>query len=672
MSGGHPSVVQAAARRFMTAGVVVIAAARLLVRWSPGYDLDATAVGPAGGAMIDLACVALLGGAVVLNVLARRRVSWGLLSAGLIAAIVALTHGANDPPSLRLGGSWAASIALGLAAMHLGRDAESHRRLAAGFIALLVPLGLGAIHQVAVVQPASVAYYEQQKAAGQLPPDLAADPRKFEQRLYQREATGRLPFANVFGSVAMALMVLAIGPLAERLRLGARTIEGDDPGRGAVGLAAGLGAIGAMALLLSGSKGAMLAGAIALMFQAGLRGITGRRAGWAALAVAGIGVAAVAVRGGVWGEWASPQGERSLLFRWHYWQGAARMWAEHPWLGVGPGRFQEFYFITKNPFSPEDVTDPHNALIAWVATLGLAGGAAWAALLGMMLWRAGRDAAAPPHPAAGADPQARRWASGIACVVVAVQVAVEWPMFTPDLAAVWLLGAVGFAWVMHRAMHEAWVTPSALAAAATGIVLHAQIEMNLTQPMAAPLLLAILGLAAAGRSGTALPVESSAVDRLVAPPLAALMAGLWLMFHTRPVLETGVDPTPAAIARAVQLAGQERFVEAQGELIRARQRGMDLGALWRSEADLAFAAHQRTGERAWLLRAVQAAEQSLRHLPYDLPACLFAADLAQQAGLIDKARQLHRHVLLLDQQAHLDPLKQLTPADRARVQAAAR
>src|SRR5690606_11618084 len=105
----------------------------------------------------------------------------------------------------------------------------------------------------------------------------------------------------------------------------------------------------------------------------------GRLGGWVAIAAVGSALVAVAARG-VAGE---KIGELSLLFRWFYLQGSARIIAEHPWLGVGPAGFRDAYLLAKPALSPEEVTSPHSVVFDWMSTLGVLAGGAWAVLLGL-------------------------------------------------------------------------------------------------------------------------------------------------------------------------------------------------------------------------------------------------------------------------------------------------
>lgn len=61
---------------------------------------------------------------------------------------------------------------------------------------------------------------------------------------------------------------------------------------------------------------------------------------------------------------------KSVLYRLEYWQATARMIADYPLLGCGPGNFQEVYATYKLPQASETVADPHNFLLEIWATAG--------------------------------------------------------------------------------------------------------------------------------------------------------------------------------------------------------------------------------------------------------------------------------------------------------------
>ena len=71
----------------------------------------------------------------------------------------------------------------------------------------------------------------------------------------------------------------------------------------------------------------------------------------------------------------------SLGYRLQYWQATLHMIADRPWLGCGPGNFQDVYTRYKLPEASEEVADPHDFLLEVWAT---AGTPAMLALLGVL------------------------------------------------------------------------------------------------------------------------------------------------------------------------------------------------------------------------------------------------------------------------------------------------
>ncbi len=64
---------------------------------------------------------------------------------------------------------------------------------------------------------------------------------------------------------------------------------------------------------------------------------------------------------------------QSLAYRLEYWKASARMVADHPLFGVGPGNFRSYYLRYKLPTSSEEITEPHNFALELAATLGIPG-----------------------------------------------------------------------------------------------------------------------------------------------------------------------------------------------------------------------------------------------------------------------------------------------------------
>lgn len=77
----------------------------------------------------------------------------------------------------------------------------------------------------------------------------------------------------------------------------------------------------------------------------------------------------------------------SLTFRWRYWVASARMFADHPLLGVGYGNFGNHYLAYRLPIAAEEIQDPHNLFVRFFTELGLIGGALAIAWEAARWWR---------------------------------------------------------------------------------------------------------------------------------------------------------------------------------------------------------------------------------------------------------------------------------------------
>jgi len=80
-------------------------------------------------------------------------------------------------------------------------------------------------------------------------------------------------------------------------------------------------------------------------------------------------------------------GGNSMLVRWQYWLAAAKMYADHPFTGVGPGNFAHFYTHYKPAAALESVADPHNFLLSVLTQYGPLGLIGFLALFFIPLWK---------------------------------------------------------------------------------------------------------------------------------------------------------------------------------------------------------------------------------------------------------------------------------------------
>jgi len=689
-----------------TVGLIAIAVFRTVAVHSPQLywmvdprstrGVPSVEIGPAGAAIVNWLCVAVLALAVIDRLLRSGGVRWWLLGLWAVGGVFALGHGLDDAESLRIGGDWLAALALGLAAMHLGSDTTWRRLILAAMIGLILPLAAQAIYQVAVEHPMTVQSYEDNKAEILRQRGWAegsTQQLKYEERLKQVEATARFGFSNIFGTVMATLSLLAVGAAAAM---------GVDKKTRPTGAALGfVAAFGLLTLGLTFSKGAILALIVGVGVSAAAcvfawRFNLGRKFwGMVALAVVVAGIGSVIVRG-VMGPPQTPAGERSLLFRYYYWQAGLDMLADRPIDGIGPGQFQAKYLTAKNPLSPEEVSDPHNVLVAYVSTLGL-GGAAWALMLLAMVWRTGR--CMQRETRGDAPPLNARviWSVAIAAGALAfvAQYAVEWQRYWIDTAVLWIVtsGAMVFitGYLARRPVLDTTVARLGLFAAAATLVLHSQIEMTLTNTMAAPLMFALLGVAGSDSQTTQQPRWRVFA---VAGASAAVLITL-AVFHTVPIVRqqmmiadaahrlqrndvsssinllaraNAVGPYDArlAVERARLLTEQGHPDRALRLLADARTHRQRLAQLWRTEATIADYTARRFESDDWLQRAAHAAEQAIEHDPYGIEVHLLGGDLAWRAGRRDKARRWYRRALELSDQSYLDPNKQI--ADELREQ----
>jgi tetratricopeptide (TPR) repeat protein len=150
------------------------------------------------------------------------------------------------------------------------------------------------------------------------------------------------------------------------------------------------------------------------------------------------------------------QAPTSARYRLQYWHATARMIADHPLLGIGPGQFQQYYARYKLPEASETIADPHNFLLEIWSTAGSPALVALLALAGCFVWQLSRSR--PDDPASNAQPDSSArfvlYAGGTAGLLLAfpIGLVVGYPPslvgFPAALAAVWLLDA----WVVGGRM----------------------------------------------------------------------------------------------------------------------------------------------------------------------------------------------------------------------------
>ncbi|MCC6429183.1 MAG: O-antigen ligase family protein [Phycisphaerales bacterium] len=440
-----------------------------------------------------------------------------LLAIGLggIAWHIALNPGTTVEDWLS-GSDVAAALCSGAAFWRLAQRPRSGRIAAGILIGVVVMLaGKGAL-QVLVEHEQTVQTYKASReqilaANGWLPDSPSA--LAYERRLMQREASGWFGLSNVYGSIvgAGAIALTGLGYFAPR------------GGKRAILWLAALAAWTALAM--SQSKGAIVAAVIGVGVIAGSLALPRvmssrtdpepsassswwqrpRTLGMISFALVLTVHAGIFVRGML----ADRLGELSLWFRWFYVQGAARIFADHTLIGVGPAGFKDAYMLAKPPISPEDVASPHSLPWDLAAALGVFG-VALAVLWFTWIWDLGRSlltgstAAGDDADSTQAidDATARQDLRLIAAGVISaamISIWIERTASTPETAITkiggllaWIIAAVVIAATSDRYPRA----PLALGAAAIALAMHAQIEMTLTWTGSGAWVLAMIALAA--------------------------------------------------------------------------------------------------------------------------------------------------------------------------------
>lgn len=525
---------------------------------TPWWDLDPltgwrpeTTLTPATSLFLDAA--AWFGAFLVLTTARKagepiRWKSGALLLLGVIGVVLhaavlrPLTAGDSSAPrgdfaSTLLGSAWAAAMVGAWALLHIGADRALRQAATMTIFAIVAMLSARGAYQAFVEHPRVVAAFKADPAAMLASKGWESDSasaRLFERRLNQVEATGWFGLANVYGSLAgacaVAWITLAVGAIRARIK---GAIAGGD-----AGLIVILALAACAALALSGSKGAVVAALVGLFCMAApllfplphrlLRAL----APWIGPAIVGAVLALVLVRGAV-GERSA---ELSLLFRAQYIDGASRIIAEHPLLGVGPAGFKDAYLLAKSPLSPEEIESPHSILFDFVARLGIFG-AAWFALWMSWLWATGkllaRSAIPPAHPVDRWPRNGlRAWVAFSLFGAIAASISIERAVIGMDflllqvlsaaVACIAIAVALRIAAAQPAAPYRQWID-RALCAAAFALAAHSLIEVTPVTPGASAWFFALFALAAAPES------DSTSNDRVGAHGIVGLSCCLALL-----------------------------------------------------------------------------------------------------------------------------------------------
>lgn len=687
-------------------------------------------LGPVGSLVLD--ALLLIGCALALfgEAARGRGIDWRLYLLALLPAPVIFWQGAGEFGDLGRGMTWLSALVAAVTVAHLVREHTMRIMFTCVLAAVAAPLVMRGIVQVVAEHPRDLDFFRAHRAEVLAAQHIAPDSNSaliFERRLDQAEATGWFGLANVFGSFMVFGMIAWLGMTIAAVRAKLPSGWWGVTGLMTIGCLAGT--------WLSGSKGAAAAALLGLMLLAGpfllrrLRDGFRRFGGAIALGAVALAILAVVFRGIVLPEGFA--GDKSILFRWHYLLGTLRIIGEHALTGVGPEGFQEAYVKAREPVSPEEIKSAHSIFFDWLAMLGVVG-AAWIALAGAMLWRAGRWLGrSGAGDTTNMGPAARPTLIAIVAALVAGLVpGILLESATLDPAAVFLravaivaslAAALVAARIMLRSDHPliGW----GIAAASIALMAHAQIEMTLMQPGAVVWGLCALGVAAGARDRGSKRLAVGCATLLIAGSVALAVGAIapaWrqqsvMSEAAAPLREIGTarlagddEPTSPGERREQEWALRNR---AAGILIDGydimprnpdpllaaiEQLGIaaalddnfdpldelrDAAALaQRLLADHPGARSQAAAARVWEAIAAKTGDpadwdRAIAHRraladgdPHGVYSHLTLADLLWQAGQRDEAREVYQRVLTLNENWYLDELKQLGESEIRRIE----
>ncbi|MEX0819925.1 MAG: O-antigen ligase family protein [Pirellulaceae bacterium] len=437
----------------------------------------------------------------------------------------------------------------------------------------------------------------------------SVDREQFENRLYSSEPIATFTLANSLAGFLAPWLLTAMGI--------ALLNWSNDELRRRLAVSAGLSVVLiAGCFVLTKSRSATLA----VLFGVGLLAVYGRRSGWrpgwkSALAFVGAMAAlfGLAVSVGGWDLLVLTESSKSLLYRIQYWQASLAMIADAPWLGCGPGNFQQSYTAYKLPAASETIADPHNFLLEIWATAGTPTMLAFVAVFICWAWQLRRRSPA-------AEPARRDWEDagsvraiywgalmGVPFAFIAGLVAGYVADFSLFIVGLPVAAGIMFSW-------HPWVLQGRLPV----VVLVTAISVMLVNLSAAG------GISFAGVALTlwlllATALNLSGASRFAAPlskPIAATIAAgsavmLFLFWYStfEPVLNVA---TKLAQANSLQSMGQP--LEAERALIAATAADSYSVEPWQALAQLRLAMWLAGGDSSREAAFAEAARETLdRH-----------------------------------------------------------
>lgn len=277
-----------------------------------------------------------------------------------------------------------------------GLNLETARGLIAFFVGATAFLATAGIYDYAVEMPGTRQVYfgaseaeKQRLLSGAGIVDTAPESR--ERKLFEDRFRATEPLATFAHTNSLATVIsMGFVVLAGWLGLALPIWRASSPKTQSTWIAivlAGVLVLMMGCLVLTKSRTSWLAvamvGSAFVLYQTGLvRTLLAMVLGGVAAAISFIGLMAL----GVLDVLVLKEAAKSLQYRMEYWQATLKMTADHPWLGVGLGSFQDRYSLYQLPQASETVSDPHNFVLEAGATLGVLGAMLVLAIVFWMCW----------------------------------------------------------------------------------------------------------------------------------------------------------------------------------------------------------------------------------------------------------------------------------------------
>jgi len=414
----------------------------------------------------------------------------------------------------------------------------------------------------------------------------------FEHRLYSRGIRGFFTTSNSAASFAILAAFAAAIVLA---RSGGDSKSPKSQWRNRL-LPAAAATIVIAGLLLTQSKGGIMAfvlGATILALSWGVRRWFGAHAR-KILAIAvpvglllAVGACSLLVSYGI--KHGRLPGGNSMLVRWQYWEATARMCADHPLTGVGPGNFANYYPHYKPPAALESVADPHNFVLSFLAQYGPLGLLGFLLMVIVPLWRSVASGARLQSTKAKAVRPSFRSLSLTILFVISACLLFLRPMLMPSSAdgdfdillyeiltlhvtpvAAFLIGFLLLAAAFDGRAQDCRplkspILVAALVSAVLAVLLHNLIDFALFEPGVWTAFWVAIGcLAAATRKPQQRPAatrRTGLVPKLITAGVTLALVGIYYGCVWKPVRDT-----TALMERAQRAVARGRFEQAHALL----------------------------------------------------------------------------------------------------------